>query len=179
MVEVVERTRRVLRFSFGRSEKATISVPVTMTEHRYLYEKLAFHYGYLVIPFKCGMISGADLYSYQLLCAFERQGHFNREVNPTEEYAASVERVMAIAQTFLAHHSDLPSVTNYVQQRYIYQGNLIVISQIAGKYFYDHYAPDNLTNIAAPRLFEDEEDCIAWVKQGIDRFHPPILTNDA
>jgi hypothetical protein len=179
MDEVVERTRRVLRFSFSRSENATISVPVTMTEHRYLYEKLAFHSGYLVIPFKCGMISGADLYSYQLLCAFERQGLFNREVNPTEEYAASVERVMAIAQTFLAHHSDLPSVTDYVQQRYVYQGNLILISQIAGKYFYDHYPPDKLTNLAAPRLFEDEADCIAWVKQGIDRFHPPILINDA
>jgi hypothetical protein len=179
MDKVVEQTRCVLKFSFDRSGTAIISVSVTMTEHQYLYEKLAFHYGYLVIPFKCGMISGADVYSYQLLCAFERQGQFNREVNPTEEYSASVERVMAIAQTFLAHHSDLSSVTNYVQQRYIYQGNLILISQIAGKYFYDHYAPYNLTNIAAPRLFEDEADCITWVKQGIDRFHPPILTNDA
>jgi hypothetical protein len=175
---MVERTKCVLKFSFGRSRTAITSVLVTMTEHRYLYEKLAFHDGYLVIPFKCGMISGADLYSYQLLCAFERQGNFNLEVNPTEEYSASVERVMAIAQTFLSYHSDLTADTYYIQQRYVYQGNLILISQIAGKYFYDHYPPDRLTNLAAPRLFETEADCIAWVKQGIDRIHPPVITND-
>jgi hypothetical protein len=149
-----------------------------MTAHRYLYEKLAFHCGYLIIPFKCGMISGSDLYSYQLLCAFERQGCFHKAVNPTEDYAGSVERVMAIAQAFLAQHSDLSSTTTYVQQRYVYQGNLILISQIAGKYFYDHYPTDSLTNLAAPRLFEDEETCIAWVKQGIDRLHPPYVTHD-
>jgi hypothetical protein len=149
-----------------------------MTAHRYLYEKLALHYGYLVIPFQCGTISGADLYSYQLLCAFERQGRFNREVNPTEEYSASVERVVAIAQTFLATHSDLPAAINYVQERYVYQGNLILISQIAGQYFYDHYPPDTLTNLAAPRLFETEADCIAWVKQGIDQIHSPVAIND-
>jgi hypothetical protein len=135
-----------------------------MTAHRYLYEKLALHYGYLVIPFQCGTISGADLYSYQLLCAFERQGRFNREVNPTEEYSASVERVVA--------------AINYVQERYVYQGNLILISQIAGQYFYDHYPPDTLTNLAAPRLFETEADCIAWVKQGIERIHSPVAIND-
>jgi hypothetical protein len=149
-----------------------------MAAHRYLYEKLALHYGYLVIPFQCGAISGADLYSYQLLCAFERQGRFNREINPTEEYSASVDRVVEIAQAFLEAHSDLPSAINYVQQRYVYQGNLILISQIAGQYFYDHYPPDRLTNLAAPRLFETEADCITWVKQGIDRIHPPVVTND-
>jgi hypothetical protein len=149
-----------------------------MTAHQYLYEKLAFHCGYLVIPFKCGMISGSDLYSYQLLCAFERQGHFHKAVNPTEEYAGSVARVVAIAQTFLEHHSDLSFPPPYVQQRYVYQGNLILISQIAGRYFYDHYPNDSLTNLAAPRLFEDEEACIVWVKQGIDRLHPPYVTHD-
>jgi hypothetical protein len=151
---------------------------VTMAAHRYLYEKLAFHCGYLAIPFQCGMISGSDLYSYQLLCAYDRQGHFQQAVNPTEEYAGSVERVLAIAQTFLEHHSDLPSTTAYVQHRYVYQGNLILISHIAGKHFYDHYPPDSLNNLAAPRLFEDEETCIAWVKQGIDRLHPPHATHD-
>jgi hypothetical protein len=149
-----------------------------MAAHRYLYEKLALHYGYLVIPFRCGAISGADLYSYQLLCAFERQGQFNREVNPTEEYSASVERVVAIAQAYLEAHSDLPSAINYVQQRYVYKDNLILISEIAGQYFYDHYPPDTLTNLAAPRLFETEADCIAWVKQGIDRIQPPVVTSD-
>lgn len=149
-----------------------------MAAHQYLYEKLAFHCGYLVIPFQCSMISGADLYSYRLLGAFERQGRFHEAVNPTEEYAGSVERVMAIAQTFLEHHSDLPSATTYVQQRYVYQGNLILISEIAGKYFYDRYPPDRLQNLAAPKLFEDEDNCITWVKQGIDRLHLPIATSD-
>jgi hypothetical protein len=146
-----------------------------MAAHRYLYENLELHYGYLVIPFQCGTISGSNLYSYQLLCAFERQGCFHQAINPTEEYAGSVARIMAIAQTFLAQHSDLQEESSYTQQRYVYQGNLILISQIAGKYFYDHYPPDSLSNLAAPKLFEDEESCIDWVKQGIDRLHRPFV----
>ncbi|WP_404787055.1 hypothetical protein [Altericista sp. CCNU0014] len=149
-----------------------------MATHRYLYEKLAFYYGYLAIPFQCGMISGSDLFSYQLLCAYERQGQFQRAVNPTEEYAGSVERIMAIARAFLETHSDLRDAPSYEQQRYVYQNNLILIAQIAGKYFYDHYPPDSLNNLAAPKLFEDERACIDWVKQGIDRLHLPSVTRD-
>jgi hypothetical protein len=149
-----------------------------MAAHQYLYEKLAFHCGYLVIPFQCGMISGAGLYSYRLLGAFDRQGRFHEAANPTEEYAGSVERVMAIAQAFLEACSDLRDAPPCEQRRYVYQGSLILISQIAGKYFYDHYPPDRLENLAAPKLFEDEETCIAWVKQGIDRLHLPFVTRD-
>lgn len=145
--------------------------------HRYLYEKLVLHYGYLVIPFQCGAIAGSDLYSYQLLCAFERHGCFHRAINPTEEYAGSVERMMAIAQAFLSAHSDLKATLPSHQQRYVYQGHLVLISEIAGKYFYDHYPPQSLNNLAAPKLFETEERCISWVKQGIDRLHFPSVSH--
>jgi hypothetical protein len=86
-----------------------------------------------------------------------------------------VEGAVAIACEFLDTHSDLQQIPDYPQQRYIYQDNLIVISQIAGKYFYDHYPTESLNNLSAPKLFEREDDCIAWVKQGIDRLHVPSI----
>jgi hypothetical protein len=48
---------------------------------------------------------------------------------------------------------------------------LIVIHEGAGKYFYDHYKPEELNNVAAPKLFKSESDCISWIKQGLDRSH--------
>jgi hypothetical protein len=148
-----------------------------MSVHSYLYEKLVFYRGYLILPFQCGTISGADIYSYQLLCAFERRGKFHKAVNPAERYTDSIEAVVVIAQDFLDIHSDLLATSVYEQQRYVYQGNLILISQIAEKFFYDHYPPDQLINLAAPRLFESEADCITWVKQGIDRLHNASVTS--
>jgi hypothetical protein len=144
-----------------------------MAAQRHLYEKLVFHQGYLVIPFQCGRISGCDLFSYKLLAAFDRRGQFHKAENPGELFGESVEGIVAIAREFLETHSDLNHVSDYPQQRYVYQGNLIIISQIAEKYFYDHYPPDSLNNLSAPRLFLCEDDCIAWVKQGIDRLHSP------
>jgi hypothetical protein len=142
-----------------------------MSKQRHLYEKSVFHCGYLVIPFQSGSISGHGIYSYRLLSVYDRQGCFHKAENPAQLYAECVEGAVAIACEFLDTHSDLQQIPDYPQQRYIYQDNLIVISQIAGKYFYDHYPADSLNNLSAPKLFEREDDCIAWVKQGIDRLH--------
>jgi hypothetical protein len=142
-----------------------------MSSHRYLYENLILCRGYLVIPFQCGAFRGANLFSYQLLSAFERQGRYHKVVNPTELYENSVEAILGVAQNFLNRDSDLPIAPAYAQKQYLYQGNLVLISNMAGKFFYDHYSPDQLNNLAAPKLFESEADCIAWVKQGIDRLH--------
>ncbi len=149
-----------------------------MAGQRHLYEKLIFHRGYLVIPFVCSNISGCDIYSYRLIAAFDRRGQFHKAENPSELCGDSAEGILAIACEFLDTHSDLNEVVDYPQQRYVYQGNLVVISQIAEKYFYDHYPPDSLNNLSAPRLFPCETDCIAWVKQGIDRLHSPLRCND-
>jgi hypothetical protein len=146
-----------------------------MSRQRHLYEKSVLHCGYLVIPFQSGTLSGHEIYSYRLLSVYDRQGCFHKTENPAQLYAESVEGAVAIAHEFLDTHSDLQHIPDYPQQRYIYQGNLIVISQIAGKYFYDHYPPDSLNNLSAPKLFECEDHCIAWVKQGIDRLHHSFI----
>lgn len=145
----------------------------TMSEGTHLYEKLVFHAGYLIIPFQFGIVSGCVIYSYRLLSAFDRRGCFHKAENPAELYADSIAGVVAIAQEFLDIHSDLGTEPEFIQQRYVYQGNLILISQIGEKFFYDHYPPNRLMNLAAPRLFTCENDCIAWVKQGIDHLHTP------
>jgi hypothetical protein len=52
-----------------------------------------------------------------------------------------------------------------------YRGNLIIVHQEAGKYFYDHYKPESLTNLAAPKIFQSEVECLNWIKAGLDRSH--------
>jgi hypothetical protein len=113
-----------------------------------------------VIPFQSGSISGHGIYSYRLLSVYDRQGCFHKAENPAQLYAECVEGAVTIACEFLDTHSDLQQIPDYPQQRYIYQGNLIVISQIAGKYFYDHYPADSLNNLSAPKLFECEPDSV-------------------
>jgi hypothetical protein len=46
---------------------------------------------------------------------------------------------------------------------------LIIVYQLANKYFYDHYKPENLNNVAAPKIFETEQECINWIKEGLDK----------
>ncbi|HCF29927.1 MAG TPA: hypothetical protein DEV81_22615, partial [Cyanobacteria bacterium UBA11049] len=65
--------------------------------------------------------------------------------------------------------SDIISDRDSFKSRYTYRNNLIIILEISGKYFYDHYPPDNLNNIAAPRIFSSEAECINWIKQGLER----------
>ncbi|HEY9297861.1 MAG TPA: hypothetical protein VIQ31_16170, partial [Phormidium sp.] len=61
------------------------------------------------------------------------------------------------------------SQNDYFKNRYIYQDNLIIVYQLASKYFYDHYKSDNLNNVAAPKIFGTEQECITWIKEGLDK----------
>jgi hypothetical protein len=74
-----------------------------------------------------------------------------------------------VAREHLKENSDVISSLDYFKCRYTYKENLIIIYEELGKYFYDHYKPDNLNNLAAPKLFQSEQDCLSWIKQGLDR----------
>jgi hypothetical protein len=71
-------------------------------------------------------------------------------------------------------HGDRPEARhldfrNAFRQRYIYRGHLLIVGEIRGRYFYDHYSPYELRNIAAPKLFASESECLSWIKLGLDR----------
>lgn len=136
---------------------------------RLLYERSVVHRGYLIIPFVDSKIAGEPIYSYRLLSTVGHHVQFHQAQNPAQKHAGNVERIVAIAQNHLDTESDIDENVDYFQARYVYLDNLILISAIASKYFYDHYPPDRLQNIAAPKLFPSEQACIEWVKQGLDR----------
>jgi hypothetical protein len=136
---------------------------------RFLYENSVVYQGYLIIPRVDRIVLEHAIYSYHLLSTMGHHAQWHRAENPAQKYAGSLEQIIAIAQTHLDSVSDIESHIDYFQERYVYQNNLIMISAIASKYFYDHYPPDRLQNIAAPKLFPSEQACINWVKQGIDR----------
>ncbi|MEO0844686.1 MAG: hypothetical protein AAF063_38365, partial [Cyanobacteria bacterium J06643_5] len=78
------------------------------------------------------------------------------------------ENIIDIAKEHIDNNSDVVSDEDMFKHRYIFRNNLIIVSQEAGKYYYDHYLPDSLNNIAAPKLFKSEYECWCWVKQGIN-----------
>ena len=137
--------------------------------NRFLYESSVSHRGYLIIPFSTGTMKQQELYSYQLLCELGNRGKFHQFENPAELYSNSIEKLMAVAKQHLNQFSDILSQIDYFQSRYTYRDDLIIIHHEAGKYFYDHYKPDCLKNIAAPKIFKSEQECISWVKTGLDQ----------
>lgn len=138
---------------------------------RLLYEKSVPHRGYLIIPFVYETVSGEAIYSFQLLAEIGHRGAFHQSNNPAGLYSSDVSAVIQIAKDYLDRHSDISSSTNHFQHRYTYRHNLIIVYQEAGKFFYDHYPPQSLTNLAAPKIFTTEQDCLSWIQQGIDRLH--------
>lgn len=136
---------------------------------RFLYERSLAYRGYLIVPFVETTLVGESIYSYRLLSTMGQNVRFHRAENPAQQYAGQVEQILAIAQAHLDQKSDIDHHLDHFQERYVYLDNLILISAIASKYFYDHYPPDRLQNIAAPKIFPSEQACIDWVKQGIDR----------
>lgn len=136
---------------------------------RFLYERSLAYRGYLIVPFVETTLVGESIYSYRLLSTMGQNVRFHRAENPAQQYAGQVEQILAIAQAHLDQKSDIDHHLDHFQERYVYLENLILISAIASKYFYDHYPPDRLQNIAAPKIFPSEQACIDWVKQGIDR----------
>lgn len=136
-----------------------------------LYEKSVSYKGHLIIPFIFGMADGQYIYSCKLLSELGHKGKFHKLENPAGIYSSSVENIIDITKEHLDKNSDVISNVDYFQRRYTYRHNLIIIYEAAGKYFYDHYKPEELNNVAAPKLFKTEQECISWIKQGLDRSH--------
>jgi hypothetical protein len=139
-----------------------------MTQHRLLFESSAVCRGYLIIPFQTQTLGGSPLFSYCLLSEAGKQGAYHQAKNPAGLYSGSVDGILKIAREHLETFSDSSRRGNYFKRRYVYLNNLIIISQAGGRYFYDHYPPYDLKNIAAPKLFPSEHACIHWIKQGLD-----------
>jgi hypothetical protein len=148
---------------------------------RLLYEKSISHRGHLIIPFRFTTASRfreEPLYSYVLLSELGLEDPLHRAENPGGLCTDSPEGIGTIAQEYLDTHSSIDagnpetnSKTDYFKNRYTYRDNLIVILEMGSKYFYDHYPPDKLHNIAAPKIFTSAQDCIDWIKEGMDRLH--------
>jgi hypothetical protein len=134
-----------------------------------LYEQSVVHQGYLVIPFLYGTVMGTALYSYRLLSLVSHQAPFHRAENPCDRIATDPLKMIAIAKAHLNEHLATEQTPDYCQQYYVYRHHLIIISAIGDKVFYDHYPPSGLNNIAAPKIFASEQECIQWVKQGLDQ----------
>jgi len=136
--------------------------------NRFLYEKSVPHKGYLIIPFVFGKADYQFLYSYKLLSELGHRGKFHKSENPAGMYSTSIDIIIDVARKHLDKESDIVSRVNYFKRRYTYRNNLIIIYEEVGKYFYDHYKPEALNNVAAPKIFKSEQDCINWIKQGLD-----------
>lgn len=136
---------------------------------QFLYEQSVSYRGYLIIPFVFNCIDGHNVYSYSLLSDRGRNSKLHRAKNPAKLYSSKLAEIIDIAKQHLNRWTKLPEKADYFQQRYIYKSNLIIIHQAAGKCFYDHYQPDSLNNIAAPKLFDSPEECLDWIKQELER----------
>lgn len=136
---------------------------------RLLYEHSVSHRGYLIIPCVFATVWRETIYSYKLVSELGHQGKFHRADNPSQVCDSTIKGIIDQAKAFLDQHSDILSQRDYFKQRYTYRDNLIIINHEAGKWFYDHYPPGELRNVAAPRLFTTERECINWIRQGLDR----------
>ncbi|NEP10098.1 MAG: hypothetical protein F6K14_07750 [Symploca sp. SIO2C1] len=136
---------------------------------RLLYEQSVSYNGYLIIPFVLNKAESQSIYSYKLLSELGHKNKLHKADNPGGIYANKLELIVDIAKKYLQEHSDTVSTIDYFKHRYTYRNDLIIIYEEAGKYFYDHYKPYSLNNVAAPKIFVSEQDCINWVKAGLDR----------
>ena len=137
-----------------------------------LYENSVSYKGYLIIPFIFGKLDNYEIYSYKLLSEVGRTSQFHKAENPAKIYGNSVSNIIDIAKEHIDKNSEVVSHKDSFKSRYIYRNNLIIIFQEGDKYFYDHYPPELLNNIAAPKLFQSEYECLSWIKQGLNGQHP-------
>lgn len=156
--------------------------------HRLLYEQSTSYNGHLIIPFVYQTLVGQEIFSYRLLSEWGYKGRLHRAENPGGIYSCSASGITQIAQEYLdtatqrdettAHPGTtlalpdtetlaLPS-RDYFRNRYTYKENLIIVFHARHKFFYDHYPPTSLKNIAAPKIFNTERACLTWIKNGID-----------
>jgi len=149
--------------------EAVISKEVQMS--RLLYENSVSYQGYLIIPFVFGKADQYEIYSYKLLSEIGRKSQFHKAENPAQIYGNSVSNIVEIAKEHIDQNVDFESQRDIFQSRYVYRKNLIILFHENGRYFYDHYPPELLNNIAAPKLFKSEYECLKWIKQGLDGQH--------
>lgn len=142
---------------------------------RLLYESSVSYKGYLIIPFVFGIVDCQTIYSYKLLSDQGYKGKLHKSENPSGICSDTVEEILDIAKEYLDSNIDVLTSEDNFNRRYTYRYNLIIIYEVLGKYFYDHYSPDNLNNIAAPRIFTSEAECIKWIKQGLDFHHNQVV----
>ncbi|QIR39692.1 hypothetical protein HCG51_25240 [Tolypothrix sp. PCC 7910] len=135
---------------------------------RLLYESSVSYKGYLIIPFVFGKADNYEIYSYKLLAENGHNSQFHKTENPAGIYGSSISNIIDIAKEHIDQNSEFISSGDSFKSRYIYHHNLIIVSQQEGKYFYDHYPPELLNNIAAPKLFNSEYECLSWIKLGLD-----------
>ena len=134
---------------------------------RLIYEKSVSYKGYLIIPFVFGKADNYEIYSYKLLSEIGRGSKFHKAENPAEIYGNSIENIVDIAQEHIDKYSESVNQGDSFKSRYVYGSNLIIIFEEGGKYFYDHYPPELLNNIAAPKIFTSEYECLNWIQQGL------------
>ncbi len=138
---------------------------------RLLYESSVSYKGYLIIPFVFGKLDNYEIYSYKLLSEIGNRSQFHKAENPAGIYGSSVSNIVDIAKEHIDQNLEFVSRGDSFKSRYIYRNNLIIISQEGDKSFYDHYPPELLNNIAAPKLFKSEYECLSWIKQGLNGQH--------
>ncbi|MEH2287952.1 hypothetical protein [Nostoc sp.] len=138
---------------------------------RLLYEKSVSYKGYLIIPFVFGKADNYEIYSYKMLSEIGHRSEFHKAENPAQIYGGEVSNIIDIAKEHIDQNSESVHLGDSFKSRYVYRNNLIIIFQEGDKYFYDHYPPELLNNIAAPKLFKSEYECLNWIKQGFDGRH--------
>lgn len=136
--------------------------------NRFLYEKSVAHHECLIIPFVSGCIDGDDIYSYSLLSEQGYTSQLHQAQNPAQSYSSQLSKVIEIAKEHLDGQFILEG-SEYFSQRYTYRNNLIVLHEEGGKCFYDCYPPRKLLNIAAPKIFKSQDECIEWIKISFQR----------
>ncbi|MCC5638363.1 hypothetical protein LC593_21495 [Nostoc sp. CHAB 5844] len=135
---------------------------------RLLYENSVSYQGYLIIPFVYGKADAYEIYSYKLLSEICNKSRFHKTENPAGIYGNSITNIIDIAKEHLDKNLEFFSQKDAFKSRYIFRNNLIIIFQEEGKYFYDHYPPELLNNIAAPKLFNSEYECLSWIQAGLN-----------
>ncbi|MEH1824559.1 MAG: hypothetical protein V7L22_04190 [Nostoc sp.] len=138
---------------------------------RLLYENSVSYQGYLIIPFVFSKADNYEIYSYKLISEIAHRSKFHKVENPVGLYGSSISNIIDIAKEHIDQNSEFVHRGDSFKSRYIYRNNLIIIFQEEDKYFYDHYPPELLNNIAAPKLFKSEYECLTWIKQGFDGRH--------
>lgn len=140
--------------------------------NRLLYEKSISHCGYLIIPFAYRSIEKPIVYSYTLLSDRGWKGKFHNVENPAGLYGDSIEAAIAVAREHLYLHSDSHPTEDPFKERYIYRNHLFILYEQGGKCFYDHYPPETLKNLAAPKIFSSKVECIRWITEELTRRTP-------